>query len=236
MNASVLHRFTAPCLVAVLSLTLNSPLRGEIHSKLRDLAIDQPSDLPELARNLGDACFLYQDNAGQTYLYIEQQHGARLAVLDVSDPAHIKLASSTALTVPGPFDFMRPLNDHLELIRFRDNRGVAVLNLRKAKNPVLGVIGNAPQTGSTEALSESVVLMEKQSGNELLAVPRDLQIVDISAPAGPVVLATIKQVTQKTVNPETGTTFLLGSDGLTVIRHTQTENDRRLRLALQASN
>ena len=41
----------------------------------------------------------------------------------------------------------------------------------------------------------------------------------------PTTLATIKQVKHKVVNEETGTTYLLGSDGLTVVRRPPIEND-----------
>ncbi len=65
---------------------------------------------------------------------------------------------------------------------------------------------------------------------------RDYQVIDISAPSDPVVLATVKQVKHKVVNGNTGTTFLLGSEGLTVIRRTSVENDYKVHLMQQSSN
>jgi hypothetical protein len=53
----------------------------------------------------------------------------------------------------------------------------------------------------------------------------DYHLVDVTNPAGPTPLATIKQVRHKLVNEETGTTYLLGSDGLTVIRRPRIEED-----------
>jgi hypothetical protein len=79
-----------------------------------------------------------RDGDGSAYLYIEQQRGAQLSVFDVTDPSKIKLASSISLNVPGAFDFVRPLGGRAELVRFRENRGVAVLDLQKAKKPLLG--------------------------------------------------------------------------------------------------
>jgi hypothetical protein len=60
------------------------------------------------------------------------------------------------------------------------------------------------------------------------AVAHDYQVVDISNPAGPTPLATIKQVKHKVVNEETGTTYLLGSDGLTVVRRPRVEDDYKI--------
>jgi len=57
------------------------------------------------------------------------------------------------------------------------------------------------------------------------ATPRDYQVVDISSPSEPVLLATVAQVKHKLVNRDTGTTFLLGSEGLTLVRRTSVEND-----------
>jgi hypothetical protein len=50
-------------------------------------------------------------------------------------------------------------------------------------------------------------------------------VVDNSNPAGPTPLATIKQVKHTIVDGDTGTTYLLGSDGLTVIRRLRVEED-----------
>jgi hypothetical protein len=57
------------------------------------------------------------------------------------------------------------------------------------------------------------------------AAAHDYRVADVSTPAHPTPLATIKQVTHKVVNEETGTTYLLGSDGLTVVRRPRVEED-----------
>jgi hypothetical protein len=56
------------------------------------------------------------------------------------------------------------------------------------------------------------------------AVARDYQIVDISA-ADPTLLATVKEVKHVATNDDSGTTFFLGSDGLTVVRQISVETD-----------
>jgi hypothetical protein len=40
----------------------------------------------------GQALFLYQSGDCETYLYVEQQNGARLAIFNITDPAKIACA------------------------------------------------------------------------------------------------------------------------------------------------
>src|ERR1700722_12938187 len=81
---------------------------AEVHSKTNELIVVQPKDLPEQAQMPGNSFFLYSDGAGSTYLYVEQQQGARLTAFDVTDPSKIKVVTSTPITGPGAFDFVRP--------------------------------------------------------------------------------------------------------------------------------
>ena len=67
-------------------------------------------------------------------------------------------------------------------------------------------------------------------------VARDYQVVDTSSPADPVLLATVTLVKQQVSNDQTGTLFLLGSQGLTVVRRPRVEQERRLELQQQSSN
>jgi hypothetical protein len=52
-------------------------------------------------------------------------------------------------------------------------------------------------------------------------------VIDIAASA-PTQLATVKDVRHRVTNNETGTTFLLGSNGLTVVRRLSIENDYKV--------
>lgn len=229
-------RYAATATIAALTgLLMTLPLQAEIRSKSKELIVLQSHDLPELAQTPGNSFFLYQDNEAETYLYVEQQQGARLSVFDVTDPAKIKMISSTALTVPGVFDFVRPLDGHAEMIRFRDNKGVAVLDLRKPKAPTFKMIDALNEPGRTESLGETGFLMVNEPYDYVRSTPRDYQVVDISVPSDPVLLVTVKQVKHKVVNSDTGTTFLLGSDGLTVVRRTSVENDYKTHLMQQTN-
>ena len=81
--------------------------QAEIHSKSKDLVVMEARDLPEQAQARGNSLLLHSDNAGRTYLYVEQLQGARLSVFDVTDPAHIRLTVSTPLPARGAFDFVK---------------------------------------------------------------------------------------------------------------------------------
>jgi LVIVD repeat len=235
MKAATLHQLAKSVFVAFTTLAMTFTLHAEIRSKSQGLIVVQPRDLPEVAQMPSNSLFLHSDGSGETYLYIEQQQGARLTIFDVTDPGKIKLVESITLTVPGAFDFVRPLDGHGELVRFRDNKGVALLDLHKVKAPSLRMISGLSESGSTESLGETGFLMVNEPYNYVRATPRDYQVVDISLPSEPILLATVKEVKHEVVNDDTGTTFLLGSEGLTVVRRTSVENDYKTHL-MQMSN
>ncbi len=223
-------------IVALTGLLMSMPLHAELLSKSHDLIVLEPHDLPEQAQIPGNSLFLYHDDEFNSYLYVEQQQGAKLSVFDVTDPAKVRLVSCAKLTVPGAYDFVRPLDGHAEMIRFRDNRGLAVLDLRKVKSPAIMMIGALNEPGATEALGETGFLMVTEPHDYIRVTPRDYQIVDIAIPSDPTVLATVKQVKHTVVNSDTGTTFLLGSAGLTIIRRTRVEDDYKTQQMTRNSN
>src|ERR1700733_5733511 len=206
---------------------LTSTAEAEIHSRSQELVVMEARDLPEQAQTPGNSFFLHSDNTGSTYLYVEQQRGARLSVFDVTNPANIKLVVSTPLATEGAFDFVRPLGDQAELVYFRDSQKEAVLDLRKAKRPVFRAISTATDLDQAETLGENGLLVTSQVHKYVPAIARDYQVIDISASA-PTQLATVKDVKHRVTNDETGTTFLLGSNGLTVVRRLSVENNYKV--------
>src|SRR5260370_24386342 len=122
MKAIFAERAATFAMSALLALISVSPVHAEVRSKSNDIIVLQPTDLPEQAQTPGNSF----------YLYIEQQQGARLTTFNVTDPSKIKFVSSTTLTSPGPFDFVRPVGDRVELIRFHDGKAVALLDLHTA--------------------------------------------------------------------------------------------------------
>jgi hypothetical protein len=217
--------FTGLIAAAILGLTpLGAMAKAPTVSHSKDIVVVLPGSLPELAHRHGIAFQLYSGSSdGSCYLYIEQHMGERLLVLDVTDPAHIKQVMAVPLNVPGPFDFVRTLGSAAILIQFRNNLGLALLDVHKPKTPRLKRVGAFPYSGHTESLGDSAFLMVSEPLMDVPVAPRDYQVVDTSNPAGPALLFTIKQVDEKIVRDETGTTFFLGADGLTVIRRPRVE-------------
>jgi hypothetical protein len=215
-------------LVVTTAVLSTLPAEAEIHSRSKELVVMEARDLPEQAQAPGNSLFLHSDNAGSTYLYVEQNQGTRLSVFDVTDPARIKLVVSTPLAAEGAFDFVRPLGDYAELVCFRHSQREAVLDLRKTKRPVLRVISTVTDLGRAEALGESGFLVTSQARKYIPAVARDYQVIDVAASI-PTELASVNDVKHRVTNDETGTTFLLGSNGLTVVRRLSIENDYKER-------
>ena len=225
MKAISSKRAVTFAMSALLALISVSPVHAEVRSKSNDIIVLQPTDLPEQAQTPGNSF----------YLYIEQQQGARLTTFNVTDPSKIKFVSSTVLTSPGAFDFVRPVGGRAELIRFRDGKGVAVLDLHTATKPTVKIISGLSESGSTEPLGEQAFMMINEPYNYTRAVPRDYQVIDISSPSDPLLITTVKEVKHQVVNGDTGTTFLLGNDGLTVVRRLSVERDYKVH-QIQLSN
>lgn len=68
------------------------------------LVLVPPASLPVVAREGGDRMFLHAGDDGRTFLYIERGQGMELAMLDVTDPAHITVAVADPIAAPGPSD------------------------------------------------------------------------------------------------------------------------------------
>jgi hypothetical protein len=215
-------------IAAVAGLVLTLSVEAEIKSRSGNQIVVEPSDLPEMARTPGQSLFLYNAADGETYLYVEQHNGARLAVFDVTDPAKIKAAASVSIHAPEAFDFVRYLNDRTELVRFRDSGRRAELDLREPKSPTLKIASSLSEPGHSESLGQTGLVMINGHYRYVGGVAHDYNLVDVSNPAHPTPVATVKQVKHKVVNEETSTAYLLGSDGLTVIRRPRVEEDHKI--------
>jgi len=194
-------------------------------SNSKDIVIVPAASLPDFAHQPGIALQLYTESgSGDCYLYIEQNMGERLIVLKVTDPARVKLESRVDLTIPGPFDFVQPLGTSAYLIRFRNNLETGVMDLRHPKAPSIRVLSAVESSRHTETIGDSsAFLLIDEQPLTTPPVPRDYQVYDASNPANPALLATVRQVTYTAAREETGTTFLLGADGLTVLRRPRVE-------------
>jgi hypothetical protein len=195
-----------------------------------NLIVVPPTKLPASARQSGDAMLLHETIDGTTLLYIEQNQGSRLAIFDVTDPAHIKGAGSVEVDAPGPFDFVSSLGSQAEVIRFRRDQGNAVLDLHKAKAPVLEtpqgltLKGAAMPLGNEGLTVRSWVVADSQ-------LTRDDQVPVVNTANSPVPsrVFNLKGIREEITKYDTGTTFLLTDDGLFLIRRPVKEMEKTLR-------
>ena len=229
MNKKRIIRIAQSTLTAVAALTFTGYAQARNHRSSDKIIVVRPAELPELARVAGQAMMLHDTLDGRTLLYVEQNHGARLAIFDVTDPAHVKAEGSTLVDAPGSFDFVSSLGADAVLVRFRNGQGEAVLDLRKVKAPTINMIQGLYSQGATEFLGGDVLIVAKRPSVQSDADDTDYQVVDISNPLHPNRLPDIKQVLEKITNDETGTTFLLTTDGLYLIRRPVVEAEFRIR-------
>jgi hypothetical protein len=223
LNKKRITRIAQLALAAVAALTLTG--HAEARNRPNKIILVRPDELPELARVPGQAMLLHYTGDGKTHLYVEQNHGARLAIFDVTDPAHVKEEGAAQVDAHGEFDFVSSLEDYAELVRFRNGQGEAVLNLHKVKAPTLITIQGLGIQGSTERLGDDGLLATDQPDAQSDANDPNYQVVDLSNPLHPNPIADVKQVREKMTNEQTGTTFLLTPDGLYLIRRPAVEEE-----------
>ena len=216
--------------IAQLTLTAAAALAMTGHAAARNRASNKiifvrPTELPELARVPGQAMLLHYTGDGKTHLCIEQNHGARLAIFDVTDPAHVKEEGSVQVDAPGSFDFVSSLGDDAELIRFQDGQREAVLDLHKVKRPTIKMVPGLTFQGATEHLGDDAFMISNQASAQPETDAQDYQVVETASAREPNRVYDVKQVRQQITNDETGTTFLLAADGLYLIRRPAVEEE-----------
>jgi hypothetical protein len=173
-----------------------------------NIVVVPPSKLPAASREYSEAMMLHETEGGRMFLYIEQEQGTKLTVLDVTNPAKIKAEKPVALNVPGPFDFVGSAGSRNELIRFRGTGQEAVLDLRRAKVQSIDVLPELTVTGRLTTLGEDNAVMS----------PAQYEIVDTAGATPHQHVADVKGVKQEITDNETGTTYLLAEEGLFVVR------------------
>jgi len=210
-------------IVALFAIATNTQAATKSHSK--SIVVDSPVDLTELAQRPSEAMFLYSTGSGQSFLYLEQDQGKSLAILDVTNPAAIKEVGRSSVAAPSAYDFVQRLGDSAALIRFRDHSGFAIINFKKYRKPVLTPTPELAGSASVRDVGRGTLLLiasnDTYAGNE----NGQCTVIDISNPLKPTSVVVIHGVKQQLERPETGTTFLLGNDGLTVIRRPSVEEE-----------
>jgi hypothetical protein len=229
MTKNRIIRIEQLTLTAVIALIFTGHAEALSHRSSDKIIVVGPADLPELARVTGQAMMLHDTLDGRTLLYVEQSNGARLAIFDVTDPAHVKAEGSAQIDAPSSFDFVSYLGADAILVRFRNGQGEAILNLHKVKAPTLNMIQGMYFQGSMEFLGDDGVIVARQPSIRSDPSNNDYHVVDISNPLRPNPVTDINQVREKLTNDETGTTFLLTADGLYLIRRPAVEEEFRIR-------
>lgn len=213
----------------VVAVVFAATLMVQAHAKTqsKSVVLESPSDLPEIAQRPSEAMYLYDTEHGQTVLYLEQNAGRTLAILDVTDPARIRAIGQVSVDARGPYDFVRAASDSGALVEYRDHSGFAVVNFRKYKQPVL-VETQWQYPAQAEALGRNSLLLSATPAPSIPVPDPPYQIVDVSNSDKPATLATIEGVQERLERRDTGTVFLLGSNGLTVVRNPQLEEENEI--------
>jgi hypothetical protein len=219
-------KFLRQAVIAIVATgTLAAPAA---YSRIsNNLIVVPPADLPELARQTGEAMLLHDTIDGRTHLYIEQNHGAKLAIFDVTDPSHVKGEGAAQIDAPGPFDFVSTLGDRAEVVRFRQGQGSAVLELHKVV-PTLTKVQGLTLQGATMTLGDDAFIVTSRADSDAQSA-RDVQVV-VTASSGDLnSVVDVKEVRQELTKHDTGTTFLLTQSGLYIVRRPVVEKENELR-------
>jgi hypothetical protein len=209
----------------VLATTASVQAKASVNSKT--VVIELPSDLPEIARGRSDAMYLHHTHEAQAILYLEQDHGRKLAILDVTDPANIKAVGQVSIAAPAAYDFVQYLGGSRTLIHYRDHSGYAVISFKNFKQPVLTPEPEYLHPSTAQADGSSALLLVSSSGTSAPPQASEYEILSISNSSGSAPLATVQGVIQRVDRPETGTIFLLNDQGVTVVRRLAAEREHQ---------
>jgi hypothetical protein len=118
-----------------------------------------PASLPAQARQPGEAMFLQDTLDGRTMLYIQRDGDGGMAVLDVTDPAHIKGQASVPLDAPAA--------------SHRDDPGVREWDGGFDVPAVRAQVANSA-TGTTFLLTDGGLYVVRQPSTEMIRKLREL--------------------------------------------------------------
>ena len=214
---------SAKILVAIV-FAATVMVRAEARTQSKSVVVESSSDLPEIAQRQTEAMYLYDTQHGQTLLYLEQNEGRTLGILDVTNPARIRAIGQVSLNARAPYDFVQAASNSTALVEYRDHSGFAVISFKEYKQPVL-VQTQWEYPARSESLGSNSLLLASSPAPSVAAPDPRYQVVDLSNPTKPATLSTIDGVTERLERQDTGTLFLLGSNGLTVVRRPRVEEE-----------
>jgi hypothetical protein len=198
---------------------------GRFRSTLSKFILVPPAELPELARQSGEAMLLQNRSNGTTLLCVEQNQGASIAVFDVTDPSHVRSEGAAHADAPGPFHFVFSFGHDGELVRFRQDQGEALLDLHRVSSPSLKWVRGLTFQGAITRLGEDGFIVANQGA--VLARPTgDYQVVDTANLQNPSSVLDVKQVREELTDASTGATVLLTENGLYLISRPAAEMEK----------
>jgi len=208
--------------VMAFLLAMAGAATATVRSKF--IIVESPSDLPELAQGHSEAMHLQYIDSGQVILYLEQDAGRKLAILDVTDPGKIQALGTASLPASSPYDFVQDLPDSSVLVHYRDHSGFAAISFRNYREPVLTGEPDYVDASSVQSYGVHGLLLVSSNAPDAPAQAKEqYEILSASNSTDPAPLATIGGVIQRLDRPQTGTIFLLSDDGLNVVRCLATE-------------
>lgn len=186
-----------------------------------DIQIVPASALPAQTQQPAQDVLLYSNLSFDAWLYLEQKDGSLLLVLDVSEPSNIRLVATVFTGLTKPFDLVPVPNKKYAIARFRDGSGEELLDLSLPRAPRLTAA--SMQFDKPRATESSVTYpgVELRVGDSVAGEGQDVGIVQPGK--APLLIATVPHVTHRTFRPATGTLFLIGEQGLTVVRQHSAE-------------
>ena len=171
--------------------------------------------------------YLHHTHEAQAILYLEQDHGRKLAILDVTDPGKIKGVGQVSIAAPAAYDFVQYLGGSKTLIHYRDHSGYAVISFKNFKQPVLTPEPEYLHPSTEQTDGPNGLLLISSSPASAPPRPSEFEILSISNSSGSAPLATVQGVIQRLDRPETGTIFLLNDQGVTVVRRLAAEREHQ---------
>ena len=192
------------------------------------IVVKSASDLPELAQRRSEALYLQHTGAGQAILYLEQDQGRKLAILDVTDPANIRAVGQASINAPSPYTFVQDMDESAVIIHYRNRLGFAVINFKNYKQSALKNEPDYLHPVNAGSYGSNGVLMVCSNNSTAAAGDTQYEVVSISDPASSKPLATIPAVIQRVDREQTGTIFLLTDSGLTVVRCLAAEREHQI--------
>ena len=186
-----------------------------------DFQIVPASALPAQTQQPAQDILLYSNRIYDAWLYLEQEHGSRLLVLDVSEPSKSRLVATVTTGLSKPFDLVPVAHKRYSVARFRDGSGEELLDLSQPRAP--RVTAASMQFDKPRATESSVTHpgVELRVSDSAAGEGQDVQIVQPGKASR--LIATVPHITHRTFRPATGTFFLIGEQGLTVVRQHSAE-------------